>query len=111
MTNYVQGDGPWSLELQIVSPMGSETVKVNDLKKNRERIQVPIPRTIDEEGGTYCTWYFRTLWYMDTRLVTREPILRKLSAPVKLLCLMPAAEKNRGYLHWTQEFAWVGRAE
>ena len=53
MTNYVQGDGPWSLELQIVSPMGSETVKVNDLKKNRERIQVPIPRTIDEEGGTF----------------------------------------------------------
>lgn len=52
--NYVrQGDGPWNLEAQVVSPKGSNALQFKDLKKARETIEVPIPTDVDEEGGSF----------------------------------------------------------
>ena len=39
--------------MQAVGPMESETVTFKGLKRNRERIKVPIPKTVNEEGGTF----------------------------------------------------------
>lgn len=39
--------------MQVVGPKGTETLRLNDLKKSRERIQVPIPAVVDSEGGAF----------------------------------------------------------
>lgn len=39
--------------MQVVGPRGSETLHLKDLKQKREKVKVPIPRIIDEEGGTF----------------------------------------------------------
>ncbi|KAH8120086.1 hypothetical protein DFH11DRAFT_1558255 [Phellopilus nigrolimitatus] len=49
----LRGDGPWNLEVQIVGPKGSEMLQMKDLKKSREKLKVPIPSAIDEEGGMF----------------------------------------------------------
>ena len=49
----MKGDGSWNLDMQVVGPRGSETLHLEDLKQNREKVKVPIPRNIDEEGGIF----------------------------------------------------------
>ena len=36
-----------------MGPRGSETLHLEDLKQTREKVKVPIPRNIDEEGGIF----------------------------------------------------------
>ncbi len=48
-----QGSGPWTLEIQIVGPKSSETMIVRDIETPRKTIQVPIPHTVDKQGGTF----------------------------------------------------------
>ncbi|TFK56721.1 hypothetical protein OE88DRAFT_1742463 [Heliocybe sulcata] len=49
----LRGTGPWNLEVQIVSPRGTETVMVKDIKESRRTLRLPIPKAIDKEGGTF----------------------------------------------------------
>ncbi|KAI5121322.1 hypothetical protein M0805_003789 [Coniferiporia weirii] len=49
----LRGHGPWNLEVQIVGPKGSETLRMKDLKQSKEKIQIPVPSAIDEEGGMF----------------------------------------------------------
>ncbi|KZT30885.1 hypothetical protein NEOLEDRAFT_43466 [Neolentinus lepideus HHB14362 ss-1] len=49
----LRGTGPWNLEVQIVSPRGTETLKINDITESRRTLRLPIPRAIDKEGGTF----------------------------------------------------------
>ena len=39
--------------MQAVGPMESDIFTFKGLKKSRERIKVPIPKTINEGGGTF----------------------------------------------------------
>ncbi|KLO20595.1 hypothetical protein SCHPADRAFT_863370 [Schizopora paradoxa] len=48
-----RGDSPWNLELQVSGPNGVDTIHLPGLQKSRERIKVPIPRSIDDEGGSF----------------------------------------------------------
>lgn len=48
-----QGTGPWNLEVQIVGPKSSDTMQISDIKTSRTTLQVPIPETIDKEGGSF----------------------------------------------------------
>ncbi|TDL28053.1 hypothetical protein BD410DRAFT_782006 [Rickenella mellea] len=49
----LRGKGPWNLDVQIVGPKGSEIVHLSDIRKARETLRLPIPRIIDEEGGSF----------------------------------------------------------
>ncbi|KAI0697588.1 hypothetical protein BC835DRAFT_1471555 [Cytidiella melzeri] len=49
----LKGTGPWNLDLQIVGPRGSEIIQIGKIKKERERIQIPIPAVIDKNGGSF----------------------------------------------------------
>ncbi|KAF8921998.1 hypothetical protein CPB85DRAFT_1247129 [Mucidula mucida] len=49
----LKGSGPWTLEIQIVGPKSSETMIVRDIETPRKTIQVPIPHTVDKQGGTF----------------------------------------------------------
>ena len=39
--------------MQIVGPKGTEVKRISDLKKSREKIRLPIPQDVDDEGGTF----------------------------------------------------------
>ncbi|KIJ66251.1 hypothetical protein HYDPIDRAFT_86511 [Hydnomerulius pinastri MD-312] len=49
----LRGTAPWNLELQIVGPRSTDALEVRDIKTSPARIQVPIPATIDKEGGNF----------------------------------------------------------
>ncbi|EPQ61413.1 hypothetical protein GLOTRDRAFT_102151 [Gloeophyllum trabeum ATCC 11539] len=49
----LRGTGPWNLDVQVVSPRGTETIKVTDIRESRRTIRVPIPKAIDKEGGSF----------------------------------------------------------
>lgn len=48
-----QGTGPWNLEVQVVDPKGSETLLFTDLQKSPMTLDIPIPKTVDRDGGTF----------------------------------------------------------
>ncbi|EEB90993.1 hypothetical protein MPER_10724 [Moniliophthora perniciosa FA553] len=49
----LRGSGPWNLELQVVGPKSSETIKVSDINSPRKTLQIPIPSHINQEGGSF----------------------------------------------------------
>jgi nucleoporin POM152 len=51
--DFCQGTGPWNLEVQVVGPKSSETLRIPDIKTSRTTIHVPIPDAIDKEGGSF----------------------------------------------------------
>lgn len=48
-----QGTGAWNLEVQVVGPKSTETIRIPEIKTSRTTIQVPIPDAIDREGGSF----------------------------------------------------------
>ncbi|KDQ63216.1 hypothetical protein JAAARDRAFT_119663 [Jaapia argillacea MUCL 33604] len=48
-----RGNGPWNLEVQIVSPTTSEFIKFPEIVTTRKTLEIPIPKAIDKEGGSF----------------------------------------------------------
>lgn len=49
----LQGNGPLTLELQVVGPQGSEILKVPDVKSDKKTVRVQVPRLVDQSGGSF----------------------------------------------------------
>ncbi|KAJ3844932.1 hypothetical protein EV361DRAFT_393865 [Lentinula raphanica] len=49
----LRGSPPWSLELQLVGPRSSDILTFPDINTNRKQLQIPVPATVDKEGGTF----------------------------------------------------------
>ncbi|KAJ7597473.1 hypothetical protein C8J56DRAFT_818039 [Mycena floridula] len=49
----LKGTGPWTLEVQTVGPRASETIIIPDIQTSRKTLQIPIPKKVDEDGGTF----------------------------------------------------------
>ncbi|TFY82279.1 hypothetical protein EWM64_g1741 [Hericium alpestre] len=47
------GTGPWNLEVQVVGPKGSDTIMFPGIQTARKRLQLPIPKSINQSGGTF----------------------------------------------------------
>jgi nucleoporin POM152 len=48
-----KGTGPWTVEIQITSTMGVETLEISDLTNHKEKLTLQIPREVDKEGGSF----------------------------------------------------------
>ncbi|KZT74944.1 hypothetical protein DAEQUDRAFT_659210 [Daedalea quercina L-15889] len=48
-----RGTGPWTLEAQIVGPKSSEIVRVPRISKSHHTLNLPIPKDVDREGGSF----------------------------------------------------------
>lgn len=48
-----QGTGPWNLNVQVVSPQGSELLQEKNIPNPRYTVRVPIPSDIDRDGGSF----------------------------------------------------------
>lgn len=85
----MKGSGPWNLEVQVVSPTGSETLQISEIKASRGTFQVPIPDIIDREGGSFGVelGHFHpdcTLFHTDRFIVSVEDsdgCMRSISVP------------------------------
>ncbi|KAK7058444.1 hypothetical protein VNI00_002078 [Paramarasmius palmivorus] len=83
----LRGSGPWNLELQVVGPRSSETIKITSINSPRKTLQIPIPSQVNKEGGSF-----------DIDLVSVEDkygCKRSLSVPgisVKVRRLKPTAK-------------------
>ncbi|KAJ6503388.1 hypothetical protein C8R47DRAFT_1105937 [Mycena vitilis] len=49
----LRGRGPWNMEVRVVSPTGSETLEIRDIKTAKKTLQIPIPARVDRDGGTF----------------------------------------------------------
>ncbi|GLB35866.1 putative nucleoporin pom152 [Lyophyllum shimeji] len=49
----LRGTGPWNLEMQVVSPRGSETFEIQGIETARKTIKIPIPKGLESDGGTF----------------------------------------------------------
>ncbi|KAF7968974.1 hypothetical protein HWV62_28777 [Athelia sp. TMB] len=49
----LRGTGPWNVEVQVVGPKGSEILQIPGIKASRSKLQIPIPREVDQEGGSF----------------------------------------------------------
>ncbi|KAH9947096.1 hypothetical protein B0H21DRAFT_778726 [Amylocystis lapponica] len=49
----MRGTGPWNLEVQVVGPKGSETIQVPGITTARKTLQLPIPKAVDRDGGSF----------------------------------------------------------
>ncbi|KAG7099638.1 hypothetical protein E1B28_001464 [Marasmius oreades] len=49
----LRGSGPWNLEVQVVGPTSSETIRIPGIESARKTLQIPIPFPIDKEGGNF----------------------------------------------------------
>lgn len=49
----LQGTGPWDLEVQVVGPTGSEIVKFPNISESKKILQIPIPKIVDRDGGSF----------------------------------------------------------
>ncbi|KAJ7161436.1 hypothetical protein C8R43DRAFT_1095699 [Mycena crocata] len=49
----LRGTGPWNLEVRTISPTGSETLQIRDIKTSKKTLQIPIPENIERDGGTF----------------------------------------------------------
>lgn len=47
----LKGSPPFTVEVQIVGPQGSEVKTFSNLKGPKEKIQVPILEDLDRSGG------------------------------------------------------------
>ncbi|KAJ7235870.1 hypothetical protein B0H12DRAFT_1204558 [Mycena haematopus] len=69
----LRGTGPWNLEVRVVSPTGSDTLQIRDIKTPKRTLQIPIPPRVDRDGGSF-----------DVDLVTIEDVYeckRPVSVP------------------------------
>ena len=41
------------MEVQVVGPKGSEILQISGIKASRSKLQIPIPREVDQEGGSF----------------------------------------------------------
>ena len=48
-----QGTGPWNLEVQVVGPKSSENIHIKGIETPRKTLQVPVPKMVDTNGGTF----------------------------------------------------------
>ncbi|KZP25170.1 hypothetical protein FIBSPDRAFT_950540 [Athelia psychrophila] len=79
------GTGPWNLEGQIVSPKGSETLQIPGLKTPRVKLYVPIPREVDQEGGSFDIELMSRIMMVASGLFLCLELLR-MSAESRLPC-------------------------
>ncbi|KAI0756262.1 hypothetical protein C8Q80DRAFT_1092612 [Daedaleopsis nitida] len=49
----LRGTAPWNVEVQIVGPKGSETVPFRNIKTAKKTLSLPIPKSIDKDGGSF----------------------------------------------------------
>ncbi|KAJ7225386.1 hypothetical protein GGX14DRAFT_489278 [Mycena pura] len=49
----LRGTGPWKLEVRVVSPTGSSTLQIEDIKTPKTTLQIPIPPRVDRDGGSF----------------------------------------------------------
>ncbi|KAF7339349.1 hypothetical protein MSAN_02148700 [Mycena sanguinolenta] len=49
----LRGTGPWNLEVRVVSPTGSDTMQIRDIKTAKKTLQIPIPARVDRDGGSF----------------------------------------------------------
>ncbi|KAJ7808261.1 hypothetical protein B0H14DRAFT_3112741 [Mycena olivaceomarginata] len=49
----LRGTGPWNLEVRVVSPTGSETLQIRDIKTPKKTLHIPIPTRVDRDGGAF----------------------------------------------------------
>ncbi|CCL98085.1 uncharacterized protein FIBRA_00079 [Fibroporia radiculosa] len=49
----LRGTGPWNLAVQIVGPKGSEIMQVPNITTSSKTLQLPIPKAIDRDGGSF----------------------------------------------------------
>lgn len=41
------------MELQIVGPRKSETIVVQNITTSRKTLEIPIPKSVDKDGGAF----------------------------------------------------------
>ncbi|EAU92824.2 nucleoporin Pom152 [Coprinopsis cinerea okayama7 len=49
----LKGTGPWNLEVQVIGPQSSETLRFDGLQTSRAPISVPVPQSIVRNGGQF----------------------------------------------------------
>ncbi|KAG5722295.1 putative nucleoporin [Termitomyces sp. T112] len=49
----LRGTGPWNLEMQVVGPESSETIRLEGIETPRKSILVPIPKGINSDEDTF----------------------------------------------------------
>ncbi|KII93596.1 hypothetical protein PLICRDRAFT_49632 [Plicaturopsis crispa FD-325 SS-3] len=49
----LKGTGPWNLEVQVVGPHSTETLQIPGITTPQKTLQIPIPKIIDQEGGSF----------------------------------------------------------
>ncbi|KAI0660622.1 hypothetical protein C8Q70DRAFT_976905 [Cubamyces menziesii] len=49
----LRGTPPWNVEVQVVGPKGSEVIPFTGIETARKTLSLPIPKSIDKEGGTF----------------------------------------------------------
>lgn len=49
----VQGTGPWNLDVRVVGPKSSESILIPGIENSRTTLQIPVPKRVDEEGGSF----------------------------------------------------------
>ncbi|KAL0572927.1 hypothetical protein V5O48_009040 [Marasmius crinis-equi] len=49
----LRGSGPWNLEVQVVGPRSTETMRIPNIESSKKSLQIPIPKSVDKEGGTF----------------------------------------------------------
>jgi nucleoporin POM152 len=54
LTDFLyQGTGPWNLEMQVVGPKSSENMHIQGIETPRKTLQIPVPKAVDMNGGTF----------------------------------------------------------
>ncbi|TFK77394.1 hypothetical protein BDN72DRAFT_830551 [Pluteus cervinus] len=49
----LRGTGPWNLEVQVIGPKLAETLHFNNIETSQKTLQIPIPKLVNKEGGTF----------------------------------------------------------
>ncbi|GBE77622.1 hypothetical protein SCP_0105020 [Sparassis crispa] len=49
----LRGTRPWTLDVQVVGPKGSEIVRVANITTSRQTLHLPIPKAVDKDGGMF----------------------------------------------------------
>jgi nucleoporin POM152 len=49
----LKGNGPWNVNVQVVDRTESKTMTFTGINTRRKSLQIPIPKRIDKEGGSF----------------------------------------------------------
>ncbi|KAF9454153.1 hypothetical protein P691DRAFT_798413 [Macrolepiota fuliginosa MF-IS2] len=49
----LRGTGPWDVEFQIIGPKSSDNFRVTGITTPRKRVQIPIPKDLQKNGGMF----------------------------------------------------------